>query len=558
MRKIILLVVFTIATFSSGQKIPFTILKSLNFTDEYKESAIVFSNVNEKGELLTVRSYKSNKLSYHQGFYIENYTKDLKFLNDFDFEIKHPLSEKNCVVLGVFSLNNVLQIVEMYYDLKQKTFICQTNSISSDFKVSKKELFRLTNEEIKNYGNFSLQELFYQRANQLWNNDNSGDLGSLSEGNESSSSSGFFNAKYESEKQSSCVTLVVNESKTAFAIALDFNGKDSEVLKLYLFDKQLNKKIETDFIRKVKDKKYVIQNMQVSNNGDSILLLAKAFLEAEKKKRNGGKYVFELTKINADSQNSQVIETNENYIRSLKLLFHDNELICIGFYSDLADYKYKGICYFKLNADSLVLLKSKFNLFTEQFMIDKYGENKDKALKFLSFRKLFFTSTNDLIFNAEEEYTKSSGGVSYGFGGMSSPGMSALNFDDILSAKLSSDGDLIWARNINKTQSSDADNSFVSYSSMIKNDETYFFINAGEKIKKLKNDRIEFKGIRKNKSNLNVIRINNNGDFDYEEILDDENSAVPFMVSKGAILDANSILFLGRKGNTKQLIRVTL
>ena len=542
MKKIILLIVYIIANFSFGQNIPFTILKSLTFTDEYKESTIVFSEVNEKGELLIVRSYNSNSVSFSHGFYLENYNKDFKLINDFDFKVKHTVSEKNSVILGVFSLNNVLQIVEIYFDLKLKTFICQTNSITNDFNVSKKELFRLSKEEIKNFGNFSLQELFYERAGGLWTNDNSGDLVSHSDKNNNGSS----------------LTLVVNESKTAFAIALDLNSKESEVLKLYLFDNQLNKKIETDFIRRVKDKKYVIQNIQVSKSGGAILLLAKAFLEEEKKKTNGGKYIFELTKIEADSQKSQVIETNENYINSLKLVSHENELICLGFYSDFEDYKYIGICCFKLDANSLALLKSKFNLFTEQFMIDKYGENKDKALKFLSFRKLFFTSTNDLIFNAEEEYTKSSGGVSYGFGGMSSPGMSALNFDDILSAKLSSEGDLIWARNINKSQSSDGDNSFVSYSSMIKNDETYFFINTGEKIKKLKNDRIEFKGVRKNKSNLNVVRINTDGDFDYVEILDDENSSVPFMVSKGAILDNTSMLFLGRKGNTKQLIKISL
>jgi hypothetical protein len=85
---------------------------------------------------------------------------------------------------------------------------------------------------------------------------------------------------------------------------------------------------------------------------------------------------------------------------------------------------------------------------------------------------------------------------------------------------------------------------------------SYFFINTGEKINKIKNDRIEFGQIRKNKSNLNVIRINQNGDFDYEEILDDENSSVPFMVSKGAVIN-DSVLFLGRKGTNKQLLKVS-
>lgn len=555
MRKIILLLIGIVSTVSFGQNIPFTLQKALEFKDEYKASVIVFSDVNEKGNLLIVRSYKSSSLSPNKGFYIENYTKDLKLISDFDFEIKHPVSEKNSVILSVFSMNDALQIVEIYFDIKEKSYICQANSISNDFKVSIKELFRLTKEEIKNYGSFSLQDLFYKRENELWTNDNSGDLESPSDYSNSSSFSGLFTATYGTDKQSSNMTLVVNESKTAFAIALDVKGKTNEALKLYLFDAYLNKKITTDFSPKVKDKKYVFQNIQVSQNGHDVFLLAKAFLEEEKGKKRGGKYVFELTKIGVDSKKSQTIETNENYINSLKLTFHNNELICLGFYSDLQDYKYKGISYFKLDATTLSLLISKFNLFTEQFMIDKYGENKDKALKFLSFRKLFFTSTNDLVFNAEEEFTTTSGGG----GAMNGGARSYQNFDDIVSAKLSSDGDLIWARNINKNQAvSDEDDSFISYSSMIKDNETYFFINTGEKIKKLKNDRIEFGQVRKNKSNLNVIRINTNGDFDYKEILDNENSPVPFMVSKGAVIEANSILFLGRKGSTKQLLKVTL
>ena len=47
------------------------------------------------------------------------------------------------------------------------------------------------------------------------------------------------------------------------------------------------------------------------------------------------------------------------------------------------------------------------------------------------------------------------------------------------------------------------------------------------------------------------------GDFLYKQILSDEENDVPFMVSKGVVID-NSIVFLGRKGKKKQLLKVTL
>jgi hypothetical protein len=81
---------------------------------------------------------------------------------------------------------------------------------------------------------------------------------------------------------------------------------------------------------------------------------------------------------------------------------------------------------------------------------------------------------------------------------------------------------------------------------------------AKDKIKELSNQRIEFKGTNwLTNSNLFVISMNEKGDFLYKQILSDEENDVPFMVSKGVVID-NSIVFLGRKGKKKQLLKVTL
>ena len=118
-------------------------------------------------------------------------------------------------------------------------------------------------------------------------------------------------------------------------------------------------------------------------------------------------------------------------------------------------------------------------------------------------------------------------------------------------------GNLVWARNINKRQLLKDDQGFISYSCTAKDNDIYFFINTADKVKKIRKDRIQFKQVSKNKSNLNVIRINEKGDFDFKEILDDKENEVPFMVSNGAPTN-NSIYFIGRKGKKKQLLKVTL
>lgn len=561
MKKIAFLIAILFSISNAAQTIPYKIQKSNEFEDEYKKSTMVLIKDDGKGGVLMVRSYKSNGISNTQGFYLEHYDSNLDLKKEFEFDMKHPNYQKYNMVVGVCAFGNEVQIIEIYYDLNEKTYICQANSITEDFITSKKELFRLTKEEIKKIGMFSLEKKFYARSNQVWTNDNSGNINSESDYSKNSNFLDFLNfsnkGSISKNEVGSDIIMTVNETNTAFAIAIDFNGKDSEYLKLYLFDNKLNKKTDTAFTRAIKDRNYLFQNIQITPDGNSIYLLGKSYTDDEKKKTEGGKYLFEITKITPNSQKSQLIDVKENFIGSLKTFFNDNQLICLGFYSDIRDYKFKGISYFKLDSNSLAILQSKYNPFTEQFMIDKYGENKDKALKFLTFKSCFFTTNNNLIFNAQEEYITVS---NTSYGGMNGGGQTKTyyHYDDIVSAKLNSEGDLIWARNINKSQANTIDDeSFISYTSIVNDESSYFFINAGEKIKKLKNDRIQFGQTRTNKSNLNLIRINPNGDFDYEEILDDENSPVPFMVSKGAIID-NFVLFLGRKGKKKQLLKVTL
>ena len=131
------------------------------------------------------------------------------------------------------------------------------------------------------------------------------------------------------------------------------------------------------------------------------------------------------------------------------------------------------------------------------------------------------------------------------------------HYDDIVSARINASGEIVWARNINKRQSTSGDDSYISYTSTAVDNDAYFFINTGEKVKKLRNDRIQFGQTSTKKSNLNIIRVNQNGDFDYQEILDDKDNEVPFMVSNG-VLSGDSVFFIGRKGKKKQLLKVTL
>jgi hypothetical protein len=562
MKKTFLLLIFTfLSTFAQSQNIPFTNSKSDLFRDDYKETTIVLAEKIDDKDFLLVRSYKKGGVSPSEGFYIERYDTNLKLRDEFEYDMKHPNYQKYNLVLSVFTMEKVVHIIEMYYDLNLKAFVCLDNKVIDSAKTEKTELFRISKDEMKSIGTFNLQKKFYARVDEMWTNDNSGTINAEDNNiNRGTFWDVYFLGHTKDSGDASDITVVINEAKTAFAIAMDLNQKTSDGLKVYVFNTKLEKLIDNTFTKEIKDRRYIFQNIQVSKSGNAVYLLAKSYDKELREKEKGGKYFFELTKIDATNQVTQKIDPNENFIGSLKTFFHNDDLICLGFYSDLTDYRYKGICFFNFDANTIEPKKSKYNQFTEQFFFDKYGKDSEKAVKYLTFKKVFFNSNNEIILNAEEYNKTVKGGAGIGINGAAGPvGSSTFySFDDIVIAKLNLDGDMVWARNINKKQSTtDDDTSYLSYTSTIRNDKTYFFINTRDEIKKLKNDRIEFRQIRKNKSNLNMITVNTNGDLEYQEILDDEENAVPFMVSKGAVLD-DSVYFLGRKGKDKQLLKVTL
>ncbi len=550
MKKIICLVLISLISNSNfAQEIPFKILKSEEFKDVVKKTNIVLSESDENGNTLIVRSYNDNGIGLNEGFNIEKYDTELKLKKEFNLKIDRPNFKKYTIVIGVFTLKNDIVIVSTYYDLNRKSFVCEANTINEDFKVSTKELFNITKEDTKVLGAFSLQEKFYRTTYSAWVNDNSGDI-------------------------NSDIVLSLNKSKTAFTLALDFNSKNKDNLKLYLFDESMNKKYETVLSRDIDENKYIFQNIHTSDDGSSIYVVTKAYLNKLKSKKTGGKYDFELTKITQSTQQSEIINTWEHYLENLKIYSQNDKLFVLGFYSDDFDFEkndiklsltesnaitYTGICCFSFDTDSfnkMSLKNSAFSPFSNQFMDDKFGNEKKHPFYKLKIKNVHFSEENYIYLNAEEEIiTYSSSGIGIGVGTKKNTNS---YYGDIACIKLERTGNLIWARNINKDQyNSNEDSFYLSYSSIYSDNNYYLFLNAGEKIKDLGKGRFEFKDVSKNKSNLNLIRIQNNGYLDYQEILNNEENEVPFMAANG-IKSGNSVFFLGRKGSTKQLLKVSL
>ena len=110
---------FALLSFSLfSQNVPVKTHKSTLFEDDFKKSILVLGEKTQENEIILVRSYKASAISPLNGFYIEKYDANLKLLKEFELKMKHPLSEKNNLVLGVFYANKKVNIIEIYFDLK--------------------------------------------------------------------------------------------------------------------------------------------------------------------------------------------------------------------------------------------------------------------------------------------------------------------------------------------------------------------------------------------------------------------------------------------------------
>ena len=224
-------------------------------------------------------------------------------------------------------------------------------------------------------------------------------------------------------------------------------------------------------------------------------------------------------------------------------------MLCIGFYADRKDNRYNGIAYFKLNPSSLAIESQKFNAFSSQFMMDKFGREDDKTIKDLVFKSMDVTNDGYILFNAEEYFTSTSTQANSSGGRVL---VTRYHYNDIVSVKLSPDGDMVWARNINKSEVTQGDGAYTSYSAYTKDGNTYFFIStASENPQQIGADRIMFK------QGLGRIKLDEKGHMNYDKVIDDAEVRLPLMVSMPLVdTKDDELLFYAKRGTKKQLVHV--
>tara|TARA_B110000003_G_scaffold230767_1_gene233020 strand:+ start:143689 stop:145245 length:1557 start_codon:yes stop_codon:yes gene_type:complete len=513
MKKITLFILL-LATFNSYAQNA-SMIKSEIFKDSKKNSSLEYSLEDENGGLVTIRAFYGGVIQILKGYYIQHFDSKLKLLNEIEYEVE------NNKIKNAFIKDNQLHLIEYVND--KKTDKVLFNAVSVDLKslkFSTKEILSLTQENLGfDVFPFIITNLYQYDSNHAGE-------------------------------------VVMSSGNNYFVINFDINNKDKETHKIFVFNNNFEKIYEQLIEKNIEDKYFDYESIDIDDTNGTLYFLGKSYENESRRSKKKGEtnYHFELYKVDASGQTNTSFKNADKFISSLELIKSKDKLSCIGFYGQKGEGRINGVSLFNLNPETLKMEKEKHTPFSQEFLHDKYGNKeskkkrkKEKGIKNIDFKSVYIMDNGDVIVNAEEfyittvSYSKSEGGGT----------RFVYHFDDIISLRLDNDGNLKWARNINKRQTG-FDNS--SYTSIPVGEDSYFFINCSDNIKKLSADRISFRQTKAKKSNLYMIRINQNGDFDFKKLIDDKESKVYYKVNNGTININNQTVIL--EGKRKKYTRI--
>ncbi|WP_350289356.1 hypothetical protein [uncultured Croceitalea sp.] len=510
--RLLLVCVLAMGAHSFAQKMPVSYDFSEKFSDRYRYSNLVTIDDDGDGGYILVRAYFQGLILKPKGYFIEHYNKDLELVSEYNYKLKGKQ------FVDGFTKNGQLHLIFLDYDFERGIYnyaAHTSNLVNYSFKT--KRLLEFKTPAVdgafgKNYYNRNFKNGF-------------------------------------------STTLLFNPGKTGFIISTHhIKGKTNQHT-IHLFDTSLNKKWEHDFSAEVEEKNYAFEQVAFSSNLEETYIIGKAYFKKKRFQVNERKFQYEMIKISGGISKTQSFDDPGKYSEGLYPILNDGKVLCVGFYADRKDNRYNGVSYFDVNPYSLEIQSKKYHPFSQQFMEDKFGRDEDKVVKNLIFKSVNVTKENDILFNAEEYFVTNSLQVT---GAGQRMKVERFHHNDIVSAKLDVNGELLWTRNINKAEVTQGDGAYASYSSYSKDGNTYFFIcTSSENPQLINGERLIFKqGLSRNR-NVFLISLDKSGMLDYEKVIGDEEARLPLMVSK-PLIDAteDQLLFYAKRGNKKQLVEV--
>ncbi|MAN28670.1 MULTISPECIES: hypothetical protein [Mesonia] len=525
--KLFLLVMLCLNITLQAQISPIQVTKSKIEKDKKKDTELMFTADDGKGGFISARLYRAGLIKMPKGYYIEHYDASLNLVSEYEYKID------DSSIKSLFVKDGQLNLIEYKLNREANTndYNLLTSSLSKlDFSGEGKKIFSVSRDDVKKPFFFSVGFIPISNLGQV-DHDPTGE-----------------------------VYLSKNRNYIAFNFDIKDDKEETHLVKVY--DNDFNLVFENQFKQEgVRDNLFHYNSITIDDSNGDAYFLGKLYESKRMKKKGKSNYVYKLYQLNASGSKELSFDTAENFVGSMELINDDNNLVCVGFYSEKNDFRYKGTVYYNIDKENFSIKASSFNPFTEQFMIDKYGEKrgkrkagKGKELSNLTYRGTHIDNQGNVFFTAEEYYIVThtnykTGATSYTY-----------YYNDIFACKINTKGKMEWARNINKRQVTKGNAiDYFSYLSTVKDDRIIILLNGSDKVKKMRDDRIRFDDKRIKKLSLYAIEILPTGEFNYEQVINNDESKVTYKVAEGVISDNyDAVILEGNKGKKKRVVKLTL
>jgi len=497
-----------------AQEFPISHAIGEKYNDRYKYSNLLSISDDGTGGTFLVRSYYTGIVLRPKGYFIEHYDANMQLVDEYNYRLK------GVNLVDGYVANGQIYLIFLNYDYNKLAYEYTVHRSPLDgINFSRETLLTIPSKEV----NQPLDKNYYNR----------------------NFSSGF------------TTSVLFNEQKNAFVISTHFKKGKTNKHMIYLFNSNLNKVVAHDFSAEVEEKNYAFENVAFSNDLKQAYIIGKAYFKKKRFAATDRRFQYELIKVSQNGAQTLTFDGPGKYSEALIPITKGDDLFCVGFYSNRKDNRYNGLSYFKLDPKNLEIRNKNYSPFSEQFMIDKFGRGDDKVIKNLVFKNAQVSDDGSILFNAEEYFVTNSVQANSSGGRLK---VTRYHYNDIVSAKLSADGNMLWARNINKSEVTQGDGAYASYSSFSKNGNTYFFISsAAENPQILPGERLLFKqGLSRNR-NVFVIKLDATGHISYKKLIDDKEARLPLMVSTPLCkAKEGTMMFYAKRGSKKQLVSVSL
>lgn len=343
----------------------------------------------------------------------------------------------------------------------------------------------------------------------------------------------------------------ISPNEQFLAIATDNIKKNINSYLIHVFDAQTLQLLYTKEYYSNEEKFFQSSDMAIDNSGN-IYNLGKEYIKGRKdKKDNKANYTFVLNKINKESIETQHIALGEQeYIESLRIIFKEDTMNFVGFYSEERSGRIKGIIQIKIDNNTLAVLEKKSFKLPKEVYEGIYGYRKavKKSKKELrSFYLDYFLEDEfgNVYIVAEEFYVTQS----YVSNGMNGGGYWATtyHYDDILILKFNTEGKLEWGRSIFKKDGS------PSYYAFTYRDKLHIFLNSGKNLKEKKDGRVK---VSKSWFESSVLY-----DFVYDkdgnvtrEVIQENKGKTRYIPYSGSFRDGKFIMFNHSKNRKRLMI----